>query len=395
MVERYRLVVHERSTKHKRVGYDSAPFISFKDAVKAVAAFNGHFKLVQQFNEAYPNKPDKVSKQRCKNEKKRRYPLAEVDAQIERLEPRFNHAVKFRKFDRANTRTALEADTAARLCIFYVMILTLRIMGLRQQNIRNLKLMRNLNKLDGNIGIRHDGTVIFHFEPEETKNGKRLHSEWNLRDHGETHGKLIHAVLDYHKYVLPYIRANALEDLEDQFFVHMPKQCGKFRRFDPHNNSILYSRFIWWGYMFLDFEDARAADRLMLNPHHFRGLCTDWLINVLGFTFEQAADYIADDPLTIKLEYLDRNRTHDPTQHVSDTNRVIRARDSERRARGANGKATPPDAELMTLSQRVELLQSQVESATEIKAALQAQLASKDERISRLEEELGRLRAGA
>ena len=392
-VEKYRIREQNRATNSKRIGFDSRSFFSFKTALNAVAAFNGHFHLIEPFNNAYQLKLDKDSTKLRKDHKKRQYSLSQVDSQIAELEVEFNKIVKNKSFMRRPGITIPDADRAMRFCTFYMILLVFRFLGVRQRNVRNFRLMQNPENAeypDGNIGFRKDGTVVIHYEPDEIKTKRRLHLEFNLHEHNNTHGLLIRGLTTYFKKIYPYINKNTPLTFENQFFAQRSLQ-GKFIRL-PEKASNFSRLFMYWSETFLKFEHHKGEKYSPLNPHFFRGLCTDWLVKVLHFTLDQAAEYIGIDPMTLKSEYLDRNRTYDATTFVTDKNRKIRLntklkeefKNQHRLEEENKFEIARRDKQFNELTKQLDKLQSRLDEDELDKANLRAQLIVKDNLIQEL-----------
>jgi hydroxymethylpyrimidine pyrophosphatase-like HAD family hydrolase len=333
-VDRYRTREQNRESKVKRKGFNSAIFEQFTSALTAVARFNGLFNLVEPFSRAYRSNLDVESTRLNKDAKKKLFSIAAIDENIARLELEFNQIVKDKSFERRAGVSTRETDKKMRLCLFLPLFTALRFLGLRQKNIRNFRLMgdpENRNDPDGNVGFRKDDTLVIHFTKYETKNGKPLHLEFSLPGF-ETHAPLIRILKTYYKKVYPYIRNNAASSLDRQFFAHMPRKFpGKFA-FLPDRSKAIDQLFERWGNESLRFRNITAKNFRILNPHHLRGTCVDWLVKDLHFSLVNAAEYIADTPEMLKKEYLDRNRVHDATFILEEKNRDLRAGQAEKEA---------------------------------------------------------------
>jgi hypothetical protein len=333
-IDRYRTREEDRESKVKRKGFNSVIFEKFTGGLAVVAGFNGLFDLVEPFRRAYRSNLDVESKRLNKDEKKKLFSISEIDENIARLELEFNQIVKDRSFERRVGVSKIETDKKMRLCLFLPLFAALRFLGVRQRNVRNFRLMRdpeNRNHPEGNVGFRKNGTLVIHFTEKETKNKKPLHLEFNLPGF-ETHAPLIRILWAYYKKVYPYISQNAASSLDGQLFVHMPaKFPGKFA-FLPDTASAIDTLFVSWGNEFLSFKGITAKNFQSLYPHHLRGTCVDWLVKVLHFSLENAAEYIADTVEMLRKEYLDRNRVHDATFILAEKNRELRAAALEKEA---------------------------------------------------------------
>jgi hypothetical protein len=333
-IDRYQTREQDRVSNVKQKGFNSSTFERFTQALTVVATFNGLFNLVDPFRRAYKSNLDVESKRLNKDNKKKLFSISEIDENIARLEIEFNQIVKDGSFERRVGVSKIETNKKMRLCLFLPLLATMRFLGVRQRNVRNFRLMRdpeNPKDPDGNFGFRKNGTLVIHYTEDETKNNKPIHLEFNLSDH-DTHAPLIRILKIYYKKVYPYILRNAALSLERQLFAYMPdKFPGKFA-FLPDTPKAFDKMFIGWSNEFLSFRNITAKNYRRLNAHHLRGICIDWLINVLHFSFERAAEYVADTIEMIRSEYIDRKRINDATFYVTESNRALRAADVEKEA---------------------------------------------------------------
>ncbi len=403
-VDRYLLREQNRESVVKRVGFSSRSFRTFKNALSVVGAFNGFFPLLKPFGIAYKENQDIVAKREKKAVKKELYSIEEVDENIARLELEFNEIVKNRSFERRDGVSMHAADEKMRLCLFYPMFLTLRYLGLRQRNVRNFRLMlnpENRNNPEGNVGFRKDGSLVIHFTEKETKNKKAIHLEFNLWEHEESHGFLIRGLKTYYIKVYPYILRNASTKLNGQFFAQNKHRVKRSNRFStiPAKARAFDTAFAWSVGEFLTFKKVTNHNQPTLNPHHLRGLCVDWLVNVLKFELEEAAEYVADLVETLRNEYQDKNRIHNATSTVSRRNRDLRAGKQEKEAiENARQAAEQEKIEAARRAERENDLQKQMNRMEETmnrleasNSALELKLAASEARADSLTAENARL----
>jgi hypothetical protein len=400
-VDRYRTLEQDRESKVKRKGFNSVIFENFTGALTTLAGFNGLFHLVNPFRQAYKSNLDLESRRLNKDNKKKLFSISEIDENIARLELEFNQIVKDRSFERRVGVSKHETDKKMRLCLFLPLFTTLRFLGMRQRNVRNFRLMRdpeNPNHPEGNVGFRKNGTLVIHFTEKKTKNKKPLHLELTLLDF-ESHAPLIRILKTYYKKVYPYIEKNAASSLDGQFFARMPdKFPGKFA-FLPDYAAAMDGLFVSWGNEFLSFRTITAKNYQALNPHHLRGICVDWLVNILHFSLDEVAEYIADTVEMLKKEYLDRYRVHDPTFILLQKNRERRAADLEKQAledarqavekeKIESARRAERENDLQKQMNRMEETMNRVEAAN---AALELKLSVSQERVDFLTAENARL----
>jgi hypothetical protein len=401
LVDRYHIRETNRVSKVKRKGFNSTIFERFTQALTSLASYNGLFPSVVLFRQAYKGNLDVESKRLNKDNKKRLFSIAEMDENILRLELEFNQIVKDRSFEYQEGVSKVVTNRKMRLCLFLPLLAVLRYLGVRQRNVRNFRLMRapeNPNHPDGNVGFRKDGTLVIHYTDIETKNGKPIHLEFSLPDF-ETHAPLIRILKTFYKKVYPYILQHATSPLEGQLFVYMPKGINRSFASLPDNPSAIDSIFLSWSNEFLKFKNITAKNYVPVNPHFMRGLCTDWLVNVLKFTLEQAAEYIADTVEMVRKEYLDRNRVHDATFILAEKNRDLRAEKLEKEAiENALQTAEQEKVEAARRAERDDYMHKQMNRMEEAlnrmegsRSALELRLAASEARADSLAAENARL----
>jgi hypothetical protein len=403
-VDRYRSREMSRQSVVKRVGFSSMSFNNFKTGLSVVAAFNGFFPLIKPFARAYQQNNDVGARRDKKDVKKQLYSIDEIDENIARLELEFIETVKNQSFERCDGVSTTESDKKMRLCLFYPIFITLRYLGLRKRNVKNFRLMlnpENRKHPEGNVGFRKDNTLVIHFTEKETKNKKALHLEFNMRDHAETHGVLIRGLKMYYKKVYPYILQNATTTLDRQFFAQKKIKVDGSGRFAvlPNITKAFDGMFIWSANEFLTFKKVNNRNQPVLNPHHLRGTCVDWLVDVVKCELEEAAEYVADLVDTLRNEYQDRHRIHNATSTITRRNRDLRAAKQEAEAtENARRVAEQEKIETARRIEREDYMQKQMDrmeqTMNRVEAsnfALEAKLAASEARADSLAAENARL----
>jgi IS30 family transposase len=107
---------------------------------------------------------------------------------------------------------------------------------------------------------------------------------------------------------------------------------------------------------------------------------------VLHFSCEQIADYIGDEPETVRREYLNHNRIYNPTAYVTSKNLEIRRIAKEKSEQNEKNDL------LETIVDQYKSLAAKFDASDNEKNALKAQVAAKDVQLAALLEENGRLR---
>lgn len=145
LVDRYRNRALGVTSSQKEAAFDSAPFNSFIKGLAAVAAFNGFLQLRKLFITAYKVKLDEESREKQKKLKKKTFDRLWLNGQIQRLKLEFHRIVNEGSFkNKPNGSLSREAHRDLNLCLFYVALLALRFLGVRQQSIRDCKLGENI-----------------------------------------------------------------------------------------------------------------------------------------------------------------------------------------------------------------------------------------------------------
>lgn len=379
---------HERNlaTDRKRAGFDSDIFKMFRRAVTCIAAFNGIVDLQEGFRKAYRPRSDKGRKREVKAYKKRTFPLEWVDKEIIRLGVEFHRIVRTGTFRLENEGVGKKQSRKnLRLCTYYVLLVTLRYMGYRQQCARDCKVGRN-------IVFDKDGTITFFWEKDKIKNGRVISANLNKKDHGLTHGLMIDALWAYYKHVYPYLKRRATGGGRGQFFLKLSNDQGA-TTFVPDDETCFGIQFKNWSLEFLDFGDRMANTTRNFNPHHLRGLCTDWLIYDLELSLEEAAQVIGDSVVTLEAEYLDKTKPCDATPVLKKANRILRAKKDSVRADAMEDEVEQYRGQLARKEEQVTTLLQELKSANEWLGRMEAERGTLQATVESLRADMSSVRA--
>lgn len=335
LIEPYRRHERERVTRAKRAGFDSATFTIFTAAVKAVAAFNGYFDLHESFNAAYTLNPDVTLRKSNKTAKKEIFDLPWIDSEIARMLVEFRRIVKEQSFKFATHEKATHAMWRSardmRFCLFFVILVTLRYMGHRQQTLRNCEIGRGKN-----VEFGADGSIHFNWKAKLIKNDWELDQVLKEWEH-QTHELMLEVLTNYYKVIYcPYILKNSAVDPEgrslvaNQLFVHIDRD-GKFRRFHADGFADFGTRFKYWSLEFMNFDGRANIFGRGLHPHFFRGLAVDWMVNKRKVPFDKAADFFGITVKTLVYHYL----RADPKKSAES---ALEAANAEQKAKAAKAK---------------------------------------------------------
>jgi len=313
----------------KEVDFDTSTFGHFISGLAAVAAFNGFLYLRKLFLDEYTITLDEGSKEKRKELKKKTFDRAWLNGQIQRLKLEFHQIVSEGSFkNKPGGTLGLEARRNLNLCLFYVTLLTLRFIGVRQQSIRDCK-------LGVNIIFASPKSVTFLWPT--SKNGKGIRHRLNMKEHSDTHKDLIDALWTFYKKVYPYIsgisadeqplavREARRQQTEGQFFLCCARN-GLCTSFNDHDH--FYTWFTTKAQLHLDFDGVPLG--IHFNPHFIRAMYGDWLRFDLGFSAAQSAEMAADSEEVFESEYISHPTIFDATEAWTRKNQEIRAaRDGE------------------------------------------------------------------
>ena len=338
LVDYYRQREQARHSGRKESGFDSGNFDHFIAAITAVAAFNGHLLLRHLFLKEYKAVLDSDSKENHKLAKKETFDRPWLDGQIQRLRAHFKRIPVEGTFKNESGGTLSKARRRnLNLCLFYVTLVTLRYLGVRQQCIRDCLLGKN-------ILFVAPMAVTFYWSDEEMKNAKGLLHRLNMEQHGGVQEILIEAVHIYYKKIYPYlsgmmgadqpphIREARRRAVAGQFFLkcNLKGICVPFT-----NRRDFYRWFQSMALSYLDFGTRLETKGLWLHPHFLRAVFGDWCRFDLKFSGEQTALLAGDTEETFEADYITHSATYDATDIWTEKNQELR---DKRRGKELNVK---------------------------------------------------------
>jgi hypothetical protein len=325
LVEGYYRAQRERVTPSKRAGFDMACFEHFRSAVALVAAANGYEDYIGDFRKGYPVRLDRATRKEKKSWKKKVFDRALVDEEITHLRGEVHWIVKAGTFKMDHVGKDDDVQKRLTKVLLFVNLVVLRYLGYRQQCLR-------LCKLGEHIIFNKDGSITLDFPKGIVKNKKHIRLTLNRRDHGSTHGIVLETLWLYYDHVYPYVLEHD-RGVDGHFFVSPTGGMNVFRRYKtPHQFRDNFGKWVAAHIRYERFVGAQERN-LVLHPHFFRGCCVDWLMEDLGWSRDEVAFFIADEPETLK-EYVNANRIYDATKLLAKANRELKAeqalRDSQR-----------------------------------------------------------------
>lgn len=366
LVEKLREDRSRRTTKSKRVGYDDVLFKHFLSAIKTLAAYNGYFAPLVQFKKAYKSNPDTRKIHERKRIIRETFDLQWIDSEIGRMLPEFRRIIRHRSYVMHRTFPFQRGQKNMRFCLFFVLLVMLRYMGHRQQQIRRCEIGRN-------VVFSGDGSIHFNWKAKEIKNKNEL-DQFLDRDNHLTHRFLIDVLRAYYfKMYRPYISKNPAitpdgrDLMENQLFVYVTAE-GSFRRFDPDDNRRLSRRFSSWSCEFMDFNGRANTLEKGLNTHYFRGIAADWMVDDLGVTIAKVAAFIGDTEQTLKRHYLREDPKMIAAPALEEANNNLKSKERKHSMALIENKKISElkeelgqrDQLLFQASQRIEELQSEI-----------------------------------
>jgi hypothetical protein len=280
--------------------------------------------------------------------------------------PEFRRVIRERSYTTLGSGTNKQARKNMRFCLFFVLLVTLRYMGHRQQQIRRCEIGRN-------VVFGSDGSIHFNWKAKEIKNKNELDQLLD-RDSHLTHRLLIDVLRAYYfKIYRPHVSKNRAitpegRDLvENQLFVYMTPE-GKFKRFDPEDSKPFSGRFSRWSCLFMEFNGRANTLGKGLNPHYFRGIATDWMVDDLGVTVAKVAAFIGDTEQTLKRHYLREDPKLIAAPALEEANNNLKSKEHKHSvALIENKKISELEEELgqrdqllLQASQRIEELQGEI-----------------------------------
>jgi len=339
LVEWYRNRGLNLITERKEEDFDASTFRNFIGGVAAIAAFNGHLHLRQLFLKEYKPKLDEDSKNRRKEIKKESFDQPWLDRQLQRLKAEFHNIVDRGSFkNKPDGGLSREARRDLNLCLFYVALLVLRFLGVRQGSLRDCKLGEH---------VIFTSYKCITFQWDKTKNGKGIRHRLDGKKHDGTHKELIDAVWTYYKKIYPYISGTSSDDqtpairkkrrqrVAGQFILRcgVDGLCSAF----THKSSF-YNWFTGQANLFLELDGKPI--NIVFNPHFLRAMFGDWLRFTLKFSKEQTADIAADSEEVFEADYI----TH---PHIFDATDLWTSKNTEIKAAKGRGEESLTDAQLV------------------------------------------------
>jgi hypothetical protein len=341
LVDYYRRLEQAKNSDRKEAGFDSTTFSIFVNALAAIGAFNGRLHLRKQFLKEYKPVLDTESKERHKHLKKQMFDRPWLNEQIQSLRTRFKRIATEGTFKNEMGGTLRRANRYnLNLCLFYVALVTLRYLGVRQQCIRDCLVGKN-------VIFSAQMTVTFQWTGKQMKNGKGLRHEFNMKEHFEVQEILIEAVHIYYSKIYPYLsgatgtdqpldlRAARRQVVAGQFYL----KCGNSGVCIPFTNQVdFHSWFTFNALKYIEFGDRLGEQPLWLNPHFLRAMFGDWLRFDLRYSSEQTAQMAGDTEETFETEYITHPTIYDATEAWTEKSEEIRAKRKRKKAASDKGK---------------------------------------------------------
>jgi hypothetical protein len=367
----YRARELTRCSDRKEEGFDSVNFCGFVNAIAAIAAFNGHLHLRKLFLKEYTLIQDSESKEKHKQIKKQVFGRPWMNGQIQRLRAIFKRIANEGSFkNEAGGSLSKASRYNLNLCMFYVALVTLRYLGVRQQCIRKCMVGKN-------IIFGPSMSMTFQWTDKETKNARGVRHEFSMKQHREVQENLIEAVYIYYKKIYPYISGSQRDEqspgfhekrrkaIAGQFFL----KCARSGICKPFEDD---KDFYWWfcdkASSYLDFEEQTGTNALPFNPHFLRAMYGDWLRYDLKYSSEQTAFMAGDSERTFESEYISHPLIYDATDAWSEKSEEMRAkqkRDQESNEKGKAGMAIKRvESEVEKISQRITEMSDNIKHLT-------------------------------
>jgi hypothetical protein len=387
LVDYYRQRELNRHSDRKKTGYDSVTFVIFLNAIKAVAAYNGVLGLRAKLGDAYTPILDSDLKEKRKKLKKVTYDRKLVQGRIDILNEKFYQIIsEYSYMSKKDGTLSRKVRANLNLCLFYIALLGLRYLGIRQQCERNCKV---------GVNVTFGSKKSVHFYWPVTKNNKGIIHSLDAKKHGLIQGKLISAMWAYYKNIYPYIsgapESTELPEIKEkrrvavdgQFFLKIANSglCVHFT-----NRNSFGSWFTKQAKKYLDIDKQIKESGLIPNPQFWRGLFGDWLHQDHNLSEKDTADMAGDTEAVYSSEYLEQSTDFDATATWTKLNQQIEDQERQREQR-AKPKAKPEDhdEERAFMRDLVRKENSRSEKAEAQSESLKAQLAAALARIEELE----------
>lgn len=374
----------ERQSKGKGAGFDSCTFKKTVSCLKTLGAYNGILEYHQVIGEAFKPHIDLDRRAERKAEKKALIDRHELDEWIESNWPKYERILKGKTFVRDKSKRSIrDSDTNMRFVLFYVVLVTMKVMGYRQRQVRDCRYGVNL-RITGD-------SFTFTFVKDQTKNGKPLSFTADMRMSAITHGRLYQTLSMFHRYAYPYVQSHLAPrrtadeaDPTGQFFVYLDGQ-GLFRHFHPHKNSSFCGWFRRACRRFLPGPELSKQAIMLIHSHYLRGASMDTFILDQGGSSEAASKYYGDTVAVIEQAYRDRHATQDASRDVILVNASLRQLGELEGSKRSRSREE---------SKGEKQLSVEVSALLESNRILTTQLAAALERIGQLESALSQYQEG-
>lgn len=309
-VEKYRQAERGVERPAKRKNFDSVEYNLCISAICAIARFNGIFDLQEEFRIFHAAKLDRKSIEKRRDEKLAIMTCRWIDEEIEKLVAKFNEIIK--------TRSFLKRREDLELCLFLPQLLTMRVLGFRQQCLRHCEEGKN-------ITFPKKGVVSWFYDAGEIKNEVAISQTFSVTEIKKIKLiKVLNEVLyDYKFKFLDVISAEHPAEYEERMgksFFGVPDRtrggCGvkRNRTGDKDVDYLVYTLEEKNGRNTVRDFFTRAADYFMntehlagtdifLNPHFLRAICVGWMKDELEMTWEEIEEAIGDREATLKRYY--------------------------------------------------------------------------------------------
>jgi hypothetical protein len=371
-VDQYREIERARSSAHKQTKFDSIQFMTFLDALKAVAKFSGYFELLAPFNKAYRTNSDQNTKKDRKKKKKTVMTRPWIKANIEDLKRRFDRIIRTQSF-----KYVLED---LEVCLFLPQLVTLRYLGFRQQCARNCE-------RGTHIIFNADGSITFRWEEGEIKNEKAIDTTISLEDHGDIPELvlLLEVLSNYHsKVLIPLQEMDAdcyRKDIGNSFFGYLSAN-GTLTGFGRDDASTYARYFSQTAYKFLNFDSLLYKD-VDFNPHFLRAVCCDWMRKDLKMRWADISKALGDTEQTLKGDYFEEEKLWSATDPFAGVSKAMALEKKAKKAQ-ENEKRGISKKELDAVLGELVALREDLQSMRELLKSEREDNRRKDELISEL-----------
>lgn len=364
-IEQARKSEMTRDSDRREIGFDSSQFATFLTSIKSVATFNGIFHLHELFNKAYEIVSDDDSIKKRKEAKKRVFDRKWIDGEISRIGKQVRKIASEKSFIFEKYSTHSKATENLRLCLFYVELVMLRYMGYRQQCLRNCQIGHN-------IFFEKNDSIRFFWGIDEIKNDRELTATLHPEKHKRSHKVLIDALNLYFEDIYPFIEKYASRKINGQLIVRLGKR--DFDVYDPESPSLFYRNFKSSSKKYIQFGDRLKEFSTGINPQFFRGLCSDWLLEVLHLDRDTAASFIGDTERTFSAEYVSNTIGYNANNALDKANKNLEI-EQQAEAEAANRTESKKDITIKKLRIKLKEKDKIIMELTESSKILRMELA--------------------